>query len=103
MDHYELMVIYSPNLDEEALSATKEKLQNAITDNGGVLGEINDMGKRRLAYEINDLREGIYQVVNFEADNADLVNELDRIMKIDDRFMRHLIVNMTRDRNESNK
>lgn len=100
MDHYELMVIYSPDLDEETLSATKEKLQKTITDNGGVLGEINDMGKRRLAYEINDFREGIYQVVNFETDNADLVTELDRIIKIDDHIIRHLIVNMTRDRNE---
>lgn len=100
MDHYELMVIYSPNLDEEALGAAKEKLQKVVTDNGGVLGEIKDIGKRRLAYEINDLREGVYQVVNFEAENADIVNELDRVIKIDDRYVRHLVVNMTKDRKE---
>lgn len=100
MAHYELMVIYPPNLDEEALSAAKERLQQIVTDNGGELGEIKDMGKRRLAYEINDLREGIYQVVNFYTENPDVVNELDRVMKIDDRYVRHLVVNMTRDRKE---
>lgn len=100
MTHYELMVIYSPDLDEEALGAAKERLQNVITDHGGQLGEIEDMGKRRLAYEINDLREGIYEVINFETDNTDIVNELDRIIKIDDRYVRHLVVNLTKDRKE---
>lgn len=100
MTHYELMVIYSPDLDEEALGAAKERLQNVITDHGGQLGEIKDMGKRRLAYEINDLREGIYEVINFETDNTDIVNELDRIIKIDDRYVRHLVVNLTKDRKE---
>lgn len=100
MTHYELMVIYSPDLDEEALGAAKERLQNVITDHGGQLGEIKDMGKRRLAYEINNLREGIYEVINFETDNTDIVNELDRIIKIDDRYVRHLVVNLTKDRKE---
>lgn len=100
MAHYELMVIYPPNLEEEELEVAKEKLKQTVTDNGGELGEIKEMGKRRLAYEINNLREGIYQVVNFEAENPDVVNELDRVIKIDDRYVRHLIVNMTKDRKE---
>lgn len=100
MTHYEMMVIYAPNLDEEALSAAKDRLQQIITDNGGNLGEIKEMGKRRLAYEINDFREGFYQVVNFETDNVDIVDELDRVVKIDDRYVRHLVVNMTKDRKE---
>ena len=78
----------------------ERKAQATVTDNGGKLGEIKEMGKRRLAYEINNLREGIYQVVNFEAENPDVVNELDRVIKIDDRYVRHLIVNMTKDRKE---
>lgn len=100
MAQYELMVIYPPNLDEEALTEAKDKLQQVIVDNGGKLGEIKEMGKRRFAYEIDDLREGIYQVVNFEADQPALVDELDRVIKIDDRYVRHLVVNMTKDRKE---
>ncbi|WP_054951116.1 30S ribosomal protein S6 [Numidum massiliense] len=100
MTHYELMVVYAPNLEEEALGAAKEKVQQAIANNGGTVGEVKEMGKRRLAYEINDFREGVYQVVNFEAENLEIVNELERVIKIDDRMIRHLVINLTKDKKE---
>lgn len=100
MAQYELMVIYVPDLDEEALNGVKERLRHVIRENGGELGETNDMGRRRLAYDIAGYREGIYEVINFDADGDAVVNELDRVIKIDDRCIRHLIVNMTKDRNE---
>jgi len=49
------------------------------------------MGKRRLAYEINDNRDGYYTLTNFQA-NPDAVNELERIMKISDEVIRYLII-----------
>lgn len=100
MAHYELMVIYSPDLEEEDMTAAKERIQQVIANHGGELGEIDDMGKRRLAYEIDDYRDGVYQVINFDTEDPTVVDELDRVIKIDDRYMRHLTVNMTRDRKE---
>ncbi|HBM82007.1 MAG TPA: 30S ribosomal protein S6, partial [Clostridiaceae bacterium] len=54
---------------------------------------VDEWGKRRLAYEINDLTEGYYVLINFEA-NSDLPKELDRIFRITDTVIRHLIVNL---------
>lgn len=91
--NYEIMFIVRPDVDEETLKAIREKVQSTITENGGEITDVNDMGKRRLAYEINKFREGIYTVYNFKA-TADVVKELDHVIRISDSIMRHLIVNM---------
>lgn len=100
MTQYELMVIIRPDLEEEALASAKEKVEQTIAENGGRISEVNEMGKRRFAYEINRLREGIYQVYTFEADRPAVVDELDRVLKIDDRYVRHLIINLTKEKKE---
>lgn len=91
--NYEIMFIVRPDVDEEKLKATREKIQATITGNGGEITDTKDMGKRRLAYEINKYREGVYTVYNFKA-TADVVNELDHVIRISDDIMRHIIVNM---------
>jgi small subunit ribosomal protein S6 len=73
------------------VQATEDKLLNIIGTGGEVVKKENQ-GKRRLAYEINKFREGIYVLVNFTA-TADVVNELERVMKISDEIIRYLIVN----------
>ncbi|MBD1371991.1 30S ribosomal protein S6 [Hazenella sp. IB182357] len=93
MHNYELMFIVRPDADEETLKGTREKIQSIISDNGGELTNTDDMGKRRLAYEINKYREGIYTVVTFKAD-ADVVNELNRVININDNIIRHMAVNI---------
>lgn len=90
MRKYEIMYIIRPDVEQETVQALTEKFQ-AIISNGGEVTKQDVMGKRRLAYEINKIRDGIYVLVQFNA-TAAVVNELDRVMKITDEVIRHLIV-----------
>lgn len=88
---YETVFIINPDLDEEATKALVEKFTGLITQNGGAIESINEWGKRRLAYPINDYVEGYYVLVNFTA-AATLPAELDRIFNITDGILRSLII-----------
>lgn len=90
MRKYEVMFIIRTDIEQDLVDATIEKFLNII-NNGGEITKKDLMGKRRLAYEINDFRDGIYVLVHFNS-NADVINELDRVMKISDEVIRHLIV-----------
>lgn len=87
---YETVFILHPSLSEEATAAAVEKFKTLIEQNG-TLGEIDDWGKRRLAYEINDQTEGYYTLINFES-APDFPAELDRIYRITDGVIRSLII-----------
>jgi small subunit ribosomal protein S6 len=89
MRKYEVMYILRPDLEQEAVQAAVEKFQGII-QNGGEITKHDVMGKRRLAYEINKIRDGIYVLVNFTA-TPDVVAELERILKISDEVIRYLI------------
>ena len=69
----------------------KMHLKKLITENGGKVEKTDCWGKRRLAYEIQDLKEGLYVLVTFQAEAA-AVRELDRVMKITDEVLRHMII-----------
>lgn len=86
---YECMYILNPNLTEEDTAALVEKFKTLIESNG-TLDETQEMGKRKLAYEINYLTEGYYVLVKFTS-NPDFPAELDRIMGITDGVIRSLI------------
>jgi len=77
--------------EEEAVEAVAAKFESLITSNGGTVDKIDRWGKRRLAYEIKDFNEGIYFVVYFTAP-ASVVAELERVMKITDEILRHMVV-----------
>jgi small subunit ribosomal protein S6 len=89
MRKYELMYIIRPELEQEALQAVVDKFQGII-QNGGEITKHDVMGKRRLAYEINKIRDGVYVLVNFNA-TPEVVTELERILKISDEVIRYLI------------
>lgn len=91
MRKYELMYILKPDLEQEALDAAIAKFQAIIGSDGEIVSH-ELMGKRRLAYEIQKFREGIYVLIHFNA-SVDVVNELERVMKISDEIIRYLIVN----------
>ncbi|SFX30827.1 small subunit ribosomal protein S6 [Thermoactinomyces sp. DSM 45891] len=93
MHKYELMYIVRPDMDEEAVKATREKVAGVITNNSGEVVKTDDMGKRRLAYLIDKYREGVYTVVNFNGEAA-MVSELERVINIDENIIRHMVVNM---------
>ncbi|RTE06666.1 30S ribosomal protein S6 [Paenibacillus whitsoniae] len=92
MRKYELMFIIRTDIEQEVVQSTVEKFQAIISNGGGEIAKTDLMGKRRLAYEINKFRDGHYVLVNFNAEPA-VVSELDRVLKISDEVIRHLIVN----------
>lgn len=90
MRKYEIMYIVRSDVEEAAVQAIVERFQGII-NNGGEVTKTNVMGKRRLAYEINKNRDGIYVLVNFTA-TPEVVKELDRVMRITDEVIRFMIV-----------
>jgi small subunit ribosomal protein S6 len=91
MRKYELMYIIRTDLEQEVVDATLAKIQGII-NNGGEITSHEVLGKRRLAYEINKYRDGIYVLVKFNA-TPEVVAELDRVIRITDEVLRHLITN----------
>ena len=88
--NYELVMILKPDLGEEATAALVEKFKTLIEQHGTV-AEVDEWGKRHLAYPINDITEGYYVLMTFTAEPA-LPAELDRQMRINDSVMRSLII-----------
>lgn len=88
--YFEIMYIVKP-IEENAFKAVVAKFDKLITANGGKVEKTDCWGKRRLAYEIQNLNEGLYVLVTFQADAA-AVKELDRVMRITDEVLRHMII-----------
>lgn len=88
-EKYELMYIINPNLSEEETAAVVEKFK-ALVEQNGTLEEMEEMGKRKLAYEINYISEGYYVLVKFTS-GLDFPAELDRVLGITDGILRSLI------------
>ncbi len=90
INSYETLFIVNPENGEEAVKATVGKFTGLVAENGTV-ESVNEWGKRRLAYPINDIPEGYYVVVNFKSE-SDFPAELERIFNIDENIMRSVIV-----------
>ena len=90
MRKYEILFIIRP-LDEETTNAVVEKFSKLIVANGGKIEKEDRWGKRRLAYEIKKESEGYYVLFYTECD-PDCVDECDRVMKITDEVLKHMIV-----------
>lgn len=87
---YEAMMVFSVTGGDDAVAALVEKFKALITDNGTFEG-VDEWGKRKLAYLINDEAEGYYALYNFES-APDFPAELDRVAKITDGVLRSMIV-----------
>ena len=89
----ESMYSIRPKIDEEAKTALIERFDAILKDNGAEVIESKDWEKRRFAYEMNGYREGIYHIVKVSSpSSANAVNEFDRLAKINDDIIRHMIV-----------
>ncbi|HZJ57499.1 MAG TPA: 30S ribosomal protein S6 [Clostridia bacterium] len=91
MNKYESIYILRPTMEEEAVKAMVERFSNLITAEGGEIEKIDEWGKRRLAYPIDDFREGYYVLMNFNAESQ-LPSELERNYKITDGVIRYIII-----------
>ncbi|GAB5054177.1 30S ribosomal protein S6 [Pediococcus parvulus] len=89
---YEITYIIAPDVDETAKAALVERFDKILTDNGAEVVDSKDWSKRRFAYEIGGYNEGIYHVVNVKTSDDKALNEFDRISKITDGILRHMIV-----------
>ena len=84
---YEVMVILDPDLDERTVAPSLDTYLNVVRQDGGSVDEVDVWGKRRLAYEINKKNEGIYAVVQLQAEPA-TVKELDRQLSLNESVVR---------------
>lgn len=90
INNYETIFVINPSLDEEATKAVVEKFKTLIEQNG-TLENVDEWGKRKLAYPINYITEGYYVLINFSSD-AQFPTELERIFRISDNILRSIVV-----------
>ncbi|AVR01007.1 30S ribosomal protein S6 [Oceanobacillus picturae] len=91
MRKYEIMYIIRPDIEEDAQTALIERFNGILTDNGAEIEKVDEKGKKRLAYEIKDYRDGYYVIINFSGDE-NAVNEFDRLAKFSDDIIRHIAI-----------
>ena len=90
MNKYESVIIVNPNVDESGLKALEEKFTGLINENGKV-ESVENMGKKRLAYEIKKFKEGTYMLFNFES-NPDSIKEVEIVYRITDDVIKFIVV-----------
>lgn len=91
MKKYELMYIIRPTIEDDAKKALVARFDEILTSNGAEIIESKEWGKRRLAYEINDFREGFYQIVKANADSR-AIDEYIRLANINEDIIRYVAV-----------
>lgn len=91
MRGYEVLYIIRPDLEEEKVQEVVDKFKNLLETQGATVSNVDKWGKRRLAYEVKDRREGIYVQMNFKAESG-VSAELERVLRITDDVIRYLIV-----------
>lgn len=90
MKKYEAVFVFAPDVDEEKRNGVVERFKGIIETDGSI-DKIDEWGMRKLAFEINDYTEGYYTLLNFES-SSDVINEMNRIAKITDSVIRHMII-----------
>ncbi|MDR0847092.1 MAG: 30S ribosomal protein S6 [Lactobacillales bacterium] len=90
---YEITYIIRPNIDADAQKALVERFDSILTDNGATIESSKVWEKRKLAYEVKGFNEGIYHIVNASAaTDALATSEFDRLAKINDDIIRHVVI-----------
>lgn len=94
MKAYELLFFVAPSIDEETRLAVMKRIETTITADKGEIDNVDNWGKRKLAYEVNGLTDGDYTLIDFHA-NPESIAELDRVLRITDAVERFMIVKRT--------
>ncbi len=90
MNKYESVIIINPSIDEEAVKAVSQKYVDLI-NNDGKVEKIENLGKKKLAYDVKKNKEGYYVVINFES-KPELIAELERNYRIEDQIIKFITV-----------
>ena len=93
MRHYELMVIFDPDLEERTVAPSLDQFLGVVRNGGGSIEKVDVWGRRRLAYEIAHKAEGVYAVVDLRAEPA-LVQELDRQLNLNEAVLRTKVLRL---------
>ena len=91
MNKYELALIVNAKIEDDARAAVVEKAKEYITRFGGTVTDVEDWGKKKLAYEIQKMSEGFYYFIHFDAE-AGVPGELEQSVRILDNVLRFLCV-----------
>lgn len=91
MNKYELAVVLTTKIEDEERAASIEKIKEVIARFGGVVTNVDEWGKKRLAYEIQKMKEGFYYFVHFESDSV-CPNEVENHIRIMEPVIRYLCV-----------
>ncbi len=91
MNKYELVLVVNAKIEDDARAAVVEKAKAYVTRFGGTVTEVEDWGKKKLAYEIQHMKEGFYYFIQFEADAA-CPAELEKRVRIMENVLRYLVV-----------
>ena len=94
MKAYELLFIVAPTIDDETRAGVMKRIDTAIAAADGKVDNVDEWGRRKLAYEINGQTDADYTLVDFHADPT-MIAEMDRVLRINDAVMRHMIVART--------
>ena len=89
MTEYEILLLLDPDLPEEKQGEVVERVRTLIEQGGGTVERHDAWGRRKLAYPIQKKEEGVYHLVSFTSE-AETLDELSRVLKIDDDVLRHL-------------
>ena len=90
MNRYETVFIINPSVEEAGIKSLIQKFSDLI-NNAGKVENVEEMGRRKLAYEIKKNKEGYYVVINFEA-QPELIKELERVYRITDEVIKFIVV-----------
>lgn len=91
MNKYELAVVVSAKLEDDERAAAIEKVKNMITKHGGTITNVDEWGKKRLAYEVQKMKEAFYYFIRFDAEST-APTEIESRIRIMDNVIRYLIV-----------
>jgi len=91
---YELVVIISPEVTDEEFPVTLDKMNQFITDRGGSITEVNQWGRRKLAYPIGNFMEGNYVLTQFKMEPKQTA-ELEASLRLTEEILRHLLVRLS--------
>ena len=93
MNKYEIMFIVRPDMEETEIKAVAEEMKKVLTDGKATIVEEKSMGQRELAYEVKKFNTGYYFLYVVEA-SSEVIDEFDRVVRINEKVIRHLIVNV---------
>ena len=91
MNKYELALVVNAKIEDEERAAVVEKAKEYITRFGGTITNVDDWGKKRLAYEIQKMKEGFYYIIKFESD-SNCPNEVEAHVRLMENVIRYLVV-----------